>query len=99
VEKENTQAIMEISGGLAFPFTGEILADETFTPEYHDTYVYSFHISFQGYLLNVCENSSDDKKIRHQQLVDLYSRFKLTSSGNMGFLRVSLRSFSGARAL
>ena len=100
-EKENAQASMEICGGLiaaGLPFPGEILADGTFAVEYHDMCVYSFSY-FKATYSTPPKIPSDDKKIRRQQLIDLCARFKLTRSGNMSCLRVSLRNFSSDRAL
>jgi hypothetical protein len=57
------------------------------------------------FLLYICitdtalKKTSDDKKIRRQQLVDLCTRYNLTRSGNMSTLRMSLQNFSGNRVL
>jgi hypothetical protein len=100
-EKENAQASIEICGGLiaaGLPFPGEILADGTFAVEYHDMCVYSF-LYFKATYSTSLKTPSDGKKIRRQQLIDLCARFKLTRSGNMSSLRVSLRNFSSDRDL
>ena len=102
-EKENTQASLEIYGWLAassLPFHGEILPDAAFVVECYDVYVYSFFIfHFKATYSMSTKIPSDDKKIRCQQLVDLCACFKLTFSGNMGSLRVGLRSFSDNQVL